>query len=109
MVRCVVFDIGGMLITQDTPAEPAWEARLGLDPSTQPPLLASISRAGSIGAIDEAEEHRRVARFAGAPRIRLHRRREQPSQRRAAWRPAPAQPPHLRAPHPQRPRILRTE
>jgi putative hydrolase of the HAD superfamily len=60
-VRAVVFDIGGVLeITPPTGAAEKWEAALGLAPGQLHRRLRDIWAAGGVGAISEAEVHRRV-------------------------------------------------
>jgi epoxide hydrolase-like predicted phosphatase len=65
-VRAVLFDIGGVLeITPPTGWPERWEARLGLRPGELRELGGEVWEAGAVGAISEAEVHRRLAELLG--------------------------------------------
>jgi epoxide hydrolase-like predicted phosphatase len=65
-VRAVLFDIGGVLeITPPTGWPGRWEARLGLRPGELRELGGEVWEAGAVGAISEAEVHRRLAELLG--------------------------------------------
>ena len=65
-IRGVVFDIGGVLeITPRTGWDAQWEAQLGLPAGDLNARLRDTWRAGSIGAITEAEVEARVAATLG--------------------------------------------
>lgn len=56
MIRGVLFDIGGVLeTTPSTRWQARWEAELGLAPGTIDERLADVYRAGTTGAVTEAE------------------------------------------------------
>ncbi|WP_205862443.1 HAD-IA family hydrolase [Planosporangium thailandense] len=66
VVRAVVFDIGGVL--EITPAlgwDTVWADRLGLSPAEFYERTFPVWRAGSIGAICEADVHRRLGDLLG--------------------------------------------
>ncbi|HEX6677592.1 MAG TPA: HAD family phosphatase [Actinomycetes bacterium] len=65
-VRAVLLDIGGVLeITPPTGWPGRWEARLGLRPGELRELGGEVWEAGAVGAISEAEVHRRLAELLG--------------------------------------------
>ncbi|MGK5630967.1 HAD-IA family hydrolase [Streptomyces sp. URMC 123] len=64
--RCVVLDIGGVLeITPETGWPGEWERRLGLPPGAIDRQLGDVWRAGSVGAMGEAEVRARVSAVLG--------------------------------------------
>ncbi|HEX5502149.1 MAG TPA: HAD family phosphatase [Thermomicrobiales bacterium] len=68
-IRAVVFDIGGVLeVTPRTGWGERWEARLGLAPGELRTRLADVWRAGSVGAITEADVERRTGELLGLER-----------------------------------------
>ena len=65
-IRGVVFDIGGVLEhTPRTGWDARWEARLGLPAGDLNTRLRDVWRAGSIGAITEAEVEARIRAILG--------------------------------------------
>jgi epoxide hydrolase-like predicted phosphatase len=65
-IRGVVFDIGGVLeITPRTGWDARWATRLGLPAGNLNARLVDVWRAGSIGAMTEAEVEARVAATLG--------------------------------------------
>jgi epoxide hydrolase-like predicted phosphatase len=65
-VRAVLFDIGGVLeITPPTGARDRWEARFGLRPGELGERTNEVWRAGAVGAVSEAEVHRRLGELLG--------------------------------------------
>lgn len=62
MFRAVLFDIGGVLATTPTTRwQERWEARLGRAAGAIDAALAGVYRAGTIGAVTEADVARTVA------------------------------------------------
>jgi putative hydrolase of the HAD superfamily len=71
-IRAVVFDIGGVLeITPRTGWEARWEARLGLKPGELDERLMEVWKAGSSGAISEAEVEQRIGEILGLSRAHV--------------------------------------
>lgn len=68
-VEVVVFDIGGVLVTEVPRASVSkWERRLGMAPGSLQPRLDPIWDAGSLGRIDLEEVHRRLDGVVGEGR-----------------------------------------
>lgn len=71
-IRAIVFDIGGILeITPPTGWVQRWETRLGLALGGLEDRLGEVWRAGSLGAISEAEVEQRTAAILGLDQAQL--------------------------------------
>ena len=65
-IKAIVFDIGGVLEqTPDLGVDAKWEKRLNFNPGELNQCPMEVWKAGSIGAISEAEVHRRIAAIMG--------------------------------------------
>lgn len=65
-IRAVVFDIGGVLeITPDTGMMEKWEQRLHLKPGELDERMASVWRAGSLGACSEEDVQQSLKELIG--------------------------------------------
>ncbi len=65
-IQAIVFDIGGVLeITPDLGVDARWEQQGQSPPGELSTRLNSVWRAGSIGALSEAEVHQHIGRIMG--------------------------------------------